>query len=78
MDARAVGKRIKKLRIRRDLSQQKLADRAGVHRQTIANIELFLCKPSLETIEAVAGPLGVTRNELLGREAKPSAAKQAG
>ena len=42
------------------LSQEELARRVGVSRQTIVNIEKGLCEPKVFLVLAIAAVLGVT------------------
>ncbi len=59
--------RVKNLaRIRRDrgLSQQKLADMAGVHQATISKLENGNLNPTLENIVAIADALKVEAHQL--------------
>jgi putative transcriptional regulator len=51
---------IKELRAARSITQQELADRVGVTRQTVIAMEQDKYSPSLETAFKVAIALGVT------------------
>ena len=55
----AIRNQIRDLRAARDMTQQELADRVGVTRQTIIAIEQDKYSPSLETAFKVATVLGV-------------------
>lgn len=57
--------RLKDVRRRRALTQQQLADRAGVNRVTIARIEGGKDAPFPTTVRKVAAALGVDPEELL-------------
>lgn len=66
MDNRAIKARIKALRDRLGISQEEMADRLGIARNTYANIE----KPGVSAIvrkdlEDIARELGVSEEELL-------------
>lgn len=56
----AIRNQIRELRAMREMTQQELADRVGVTRQTIIAIEQDKYSPSLETAFKVAGVLGVS------------------
>lgn len=56
--------RVRKYRVRRGLSQEELADKLGVSRQTIANIERGLNEPKVLLAVALAAVLGVAISEL--------------
>ena len=57
--------RLKDVRQRKALTQQQLADRAGVNRVTIARIEGGKDEPFPTTVRKVADALGVEPEELL-------------
>jgi transcriptional regulator with XRE-family HTH domain len=65
MSARDLGNQVKRLRESRDLTQQALADKAGVNRVTVANIERGDAEPTLATLQALAKALGVPVTTLL-------------
>ncbi len=54
------------LRDERKLSQQELADRLGVSRQTVVRWEAGKSAPSVNQIPDICAALGVTADELLG------------
>jgi putative transcriptional regulator len=56
----AIRNQIRELRAAREMTQQDLADRVGVTRQTIIAMEQDKYSPSLETAFKVALALGVT------------------
>ncbi|WP_280193225.1 helix-turn-helix domain-containing protein [Nocardia farcinica] len=68
-DGRWVGRRVRTIRARRGISQQVLADRAGLSRSAIAKYENGL-RPvdSRRTLLALASALGVTVADLAGHE----------
>lgn len=57
--------RLKDVRLRKALTQQQLAERAGVNRVTIARIEGGTDEPFPTTVRRVADALGVEPEELL-------------
>jgi len=61
-----IGKRIKKVRISKGLSQSALAEVADVSPQTVSYIETGLTCPNLDTFVALANALSVTADELIG------------
>ncbi len=56
---------LRTLRARRRLTQAALAERAGVHRVTIARLETGTRRPGLDVLEALATALGVKMADLL-------------
>jgi transcriptional regulator with XRE-family HTH domain len=56
-----IGDRLKNLRIRRALTQQELADRAGISSNALNRIEL-----SMSTLRKLAKALDVDPSELIG------------
>jgi transcriptional regulator with XRE-family HTH domain len=61
-----IGDRLKNLRIRRALTQQELADRAGVSSNTLNRIELNKAEPHMSTLRKLAKALDVDPSELVG------------
>lgn len=55
-----IGTRILQQRMSAGLTQQQLAAQSGVAQADISRIERGQANPTTETIEALAGPLGVT------------------
>jgi transcriptional regulator with XRE-family HTH domain len=64
----AVARRITTLRRRRGLSLTSLAALAGIGKGTLSELEAGTRNPTLETLYALAGPLGVPLTGLLGDE----------
>lgn len=58
------GKKVRETRIKQNLSQEKLAIKAGVHRTYIGMIERAEKNITLENIEKVAQALGLRVKEL--------------
>ena len=59
------GERLKALREQNGLSQQQLADRAGIHLSQLSRIEREASSPSAETLIALARTLHTTADALL-------------
>lgn len=64
-DAKKLGENLKKLRIKKDISQIELARILGVDRSFVSNIENGKNNPTLSTITNLAKALGVSTKELL-------------
>ena len=56
--------RVRELRTARGVSQEKLAEEAGIHRTYLGGIELGLRNPSLKNIARIARALDVPIREL--------------
>lgn len=63
-----MGKRIRTLRASRNLSQEQLAERAGVSYKFVGDVERGKGNPTVNWLEAVAIGLGVTVTDLLTEE----------
>lgn len=59
------GKLLKELREEQGLSQEKLAEKSDMHRNSIALIESAKRQPSLKTIFAIAKALNLAPSELV-------------
>ena len=57
------GQAVRKIRLERGISQEELADRCGLHRTYISDIELGKRNLSLENIEHIAISLNKTLPE---------------
>ncbi|MBR5679480.1 MAG: helix-turn-helix transcriptional regulator, partial [Clostridia bacterium] len=66
MKPTTIGERIRDLRKKRDLTQEKLADFLGVSYQAVSKWECNLTSPDLGLIGPLTKLLGVTSDELLG------------
>ena len=62
---RRVGANIKRLRDEQGISQEELADRAGVHRTFISQIERAVKNPTIQSLDKVAKGLGVPLTEIV-------------
>lgn len=67
-----ISKRVRDLRIKRDLTQEQLADLAGVSPNFLNRIENGRETPSFETIESVSKALRVSLTSLLAGIKDPS------
>lgn len=65
LDFKAIGKRIKIARIKKNFTQEAVADRIGVTPQHVSNIETGNSSVSLPTLVAIANMLSVSVDELL-------------
>ncbi len=63
--AQVVGPKIGRLREESGLSQEELADRAGLHRTAISLLELGKRAPRIVTLVVIAGVLQVPASHLL-------------
>ena len=59
------GERVRKERLEQGLSQEDLADKAGVHRTSIGMIERAEKNITLENIEKIAKALNIAPKELI-------------
>lgn len=59
------GERLRKIRERAGISQEKLAELAGLHRTYVSTVERGLRNISLVNIEKIAGALGVEMARLM-------------
>ena len=67
MDAsECYGNVVRRHRLSRSLSQEQLADDAGLHRTYISLLERGQRNPSLDVILAIASALGVSASQLIG------------
>lgn len=60
-----LGKRIKQLRVMRDMTQEQLAEASNVSISFLGNVERGSKNPTVETIYKIANALDVTMSELL-------------
>jgi transcriptional regulator with XRE-family HTH domain len=61
-----IGDRLRTLRIRRALTQQELAEKAGISKTALNRIELNKAEPHMSTLRKLANALDVDPTELLG------------
>lgn len=75
MDIRArLGQNVRLLREAKGWSQEDYADRAGIHRTYVSDIERGRRNPTITVVEKLAEPLGVSTGSLLD-EASSGAVK---
>ncbi len=63
-----IGDRLKALRIEQAITQEELADKAGVATNTVARLERNESEPHMTTARKLAAALGVHPRELMKRE----------
>ena len=61
-----IGEKLKEIRTRRFLTQEELAERAGVSPATIVRVERNQAEPHISTMRKLAEALDVDPTELLG------------
>ncbi len=71
----AFGERLKELRIAANLSREQLAEKSGVARGTIRDLEQGLHSPSWQTAQKLAAALGVTALGVTFQDAGPAPPK---
>lgn len=62
---KAFAKVIRRLRLEKNLSQEKLAFEADLHRTYISQLERGLKSPSLQTVYKISKVLGISLSELM-------------
>lgn len=62
---RDFGRRVRHLREERGLSQEKLAELAGLHRTIIGRFERGELNPTITSVAKIAKALGVSASELM-------------
>ena len=69
MDIRTrLGQNVRRLCEAKGWSQEDYADRAGIHRTYVSDIERGRRNPTVIVVEKLAEPLGVTAGQLLDSE----------
>lgn len=68
----AFAKVIKEIRLEQGLSQEKLAEKAGLSMRSIYLIECEKLQPTISTIESLAEALGIKVSDLILRAEKYS------
>lgn len=76
MEDGVLGSRIARIRIRRSMTQEELAERAGVSTQLVYKIEQGKYNGSIPTLYALAGGLGVPTASLFDSEAEGETVEQ--
>ena len=72
VDREQLGKRIRKLRSKKKLTQEKLAERAGLHWKYLGEVERGIPTISVENLNKVASALDVPLTTLLDIETELS------
>ncbi len=62
----ALGEILAKIRLDKDLSQEALAEAAGLHRTYVSQLERGLKSPTVRCLFAIAEALDTTPEEVLG------------
>lgn len=60
-----LGLNVRRLREAQGWSQEDYADRAGIHRTYVSDIERGRRNPTVTVVEKLAGPFGIPPGELL-------------
>jgi transcriptional regulator with XRE-family HTH domain len=60
-----LGQNIRRLREEKGWSQEEYADRAGIHRTYVSDIERGRRNPTIMVVEKLAAPFGVASGQLL-------------
>jgi len=60
-----LGKNIRRLREEQGWSQEDYADRAGIHRTYVSDIERGRRNPTITVVEKLAQPFGIAAGRLL-------------
>jgi len=63
--AKEFGKKIQIERIKKEISQEQLAELSNLHRNTISDIEHGKASPTLDTIYKLAKALDLTLSEIV-------------
>lgn len=63
--AKKYGQRIKEIRIAKELTQQELADRLSIKRETINNVENGRQKPTIELLIKLSSEVNMSLDEIL-------------
>lgn len=64
-DVKKLGENLKRIRIKKNITQVEIAKKLGVDRSFVSNLENAKTNPTLATITNLAQVLGVSANDLL-------------
>jgi transcriptional regulator with XRE-family HTH domain len=78
VDISVLGRNVRRLRTERQLTLGALARQAGLAKQTLANLESGAGNPTVETLLAVAGALGIGVGWLVTEWGSPVLVRRAG
>lgn len=67
-----LGRYLRTLRRRQELTQEQVAERAGVHPTFVSRIESGRAMPSLDVLARLAGALGVSAADVLRATLEPA------
>lgn len=70
------GKRVQALRIEAEVTQEQLADAAGLTVESISNIERGIYGPKFDNLEKIAKVLGVDVKELFDFDDTPTSRRR--
>jgi transcriptional regulator with XRE-family HTH domain len=73
--AKKLGENLRKLRLKKNMSQVDLANALSVDRAYISNIENGRMNPTLSTLEKIAGALEISSSEPMMKMGMAAAAK---
>lgn len=62
-----IGDEIRKERVRAGLTQERLAEKAGLHRTYISLLECNRKSPTVDVLFRISSALGLKASELIGR-----------
>jgi transcriptional regulator with XRE-family HTH domain len=74
--ATGFGRRLKEVREARGLSQQQLADQAGLHLMTVSKLERGVQEPAWPLVLALASALGASCEDFRGAPSPPTSAEK--
>ena len=60
-----IGKRIRIERIKREIAQEELAEKADIHRTTMSKVERGIGYPAMDTLVKIANALDINIEDLL-------------
>ena len=60
-----LARNLRQLRETRGWSQEEFADRAGIHRTYVSDLERGKRNPTITVVERLAKPFGITASEIL-------------
>lgn len=60
-----VGANVRRLREAQGLSQEELAERAGVHRTFVSQVERAVKRPTIQTLDKIAKGLGLPLTDIV-------------
>jgi transcriptional regulator with XRE-family HTH domain len=69
-ECQALGRRIKELRVQAAITQEELADRAGLFRTYLSRIERGSANPTLSMLHALSAAFGIPVIELFAQPGK--------